>query len=180
MQDAGIQGYNWRPNASQVRGCTMRIVLGALLLGAGLPVFCQSVGTAAASPGEPGQTPPTVFLLSPKEFDKAPPLWHITPESLLKMNVPSGLGPLRKFSELIDPQMVVHPPQGSVGVQPPGTQVAQNLYPGLHLMPIEQLKLKGEPIPITFPNAKVEKIPTTWPGYKITAIQTGTSQPAAK
>jgi hypothetical protein len=96
------------------------------------------------------------------------------------MNVPSGLGPLRKFSELIDPQMVVHPPQGSVGVQPPGTQVAQNLYPGLHLMPIEQLKLKGEPIPITFPNAKVEKIPTTWPGYKITAIQTGTSQPAAK
>jgi len=161
----------------------MRIAVAALLLGVGVPLFCQTAGTAPANPGEPGQKPPSVFLLSPKEFDKAQPVWHISPESLLKMNVPPGLGPLRKFSESgesIDPKMVVHPPQASIGVQAPGTQVAQNLYPGLQLMPIEQAKVKGEPIPTTFPNAKMEPIPTTWPGYKMSLVLSGKTEPAAK
>ena len=158
----------------------MRIAAAALVLGAGIPVFCQSAGTAAAKPGEAGQPPPRVFLLSPQEFDKASPEWHISPESLLKMNVPPGIGRVRIPSAPADSAMIVHPPQGSVGVQAPGTQVAQNLYPGLQLMPIEQPKMKVEPIPTIFPNAKVEKIPTTWTQFTISPIQGGKVNSAAK
>jgi hypothetical protein len=65
--------------------------------------------------------------------------------------------------------MIVRPPASSVGVQPPGSQIAQNLYPGLELLPIQQFK--GEPIPTTFPNMKVEQIPITWPQYKVVYAQ---------
>jgi hypothetical protein len=93
----------------------------------------------------------------------------------LKMTVPLGAGSLRLGSAQIDPQMVVHPPQTSMGVQPPGTQVAQNLYPGLLLMPIDGSKTKIEPIPTVFPTMKMEKIPTTWTEFKVSPIQSGSA-----
>ena len=39
----------------------------------------------------------------------------------------------------IDPKMIVRPPQTAVGTLPPGTPIAQNLYPGLVLQPIHAL-----------------------------------------
>ena len=37
----------------------------------------------------------------------------------------------------IDPKMIVHPPQSSIGVTPPGTPMALNEYPHLQMLPIE-------------------------------------------
>jgi hypothetical protein len=37
----------------------------------------------------------------------------------------------------IDPKIIVHPPQSSIGVNPPGTPMAQNEYPHLQMLPIE-------------------------------------------
>jgi hypothetical protein len=75
----------------------------------------------------------------------------------------------------------VHPPQSSVAVQTPGTQIAQNLYPGLTLMPIDQWKGNGQQIPITWPNLKVQNIPTSWPKFEIKSVQSSpASIPAGK
>jgi hypothetical protein len=65
--------------------------------------------------------------------------------------------------------------------QAPGTLVAQNLYPGLQLLPIDGAKAKLEPIPILWPKMKVENIPTAWPDCKMVLVESGTNAtPAGK
>lgn len=156
----------------------MRMVVAALLLGAGAPLFCQTAATAPPSFENEKKDPPGVF--SPQtELSKGPPVWHITLDGLLKMNVP-GIGRIRMPSAPTDPAMVVHPPQASIGVQAQGAQVAQNLYPGLQLMPIGLAPAKVEPIPTVFPTLKMEKIPTTWTEFKVSPIQSGNVEPAGK
>jgi len=92
---------------------------------------------------------------------------------------PLALG--RGSDAQIDPKIVVHPPQSSLGEQPPGTLVAQNLYPGLQLLPIEESKSKAEPIPTTWPNRKIEQIPTVWPNGELLPVNSGAkSQSAGK
>jgi hypothetical protein len=157
----------------------MRIVVIAVLLGTGVPGFCQSAGTAPPSFENEKKDPPTV-VPPQTEIGKEPPVCHITLDGLLKMNVPPGIGRVRMPSPPADSAMIVHPPQASMGVQPPGTAVAQNLYPGLELMPIGQLKAKVEPIPITFPIMKLEKIPTIWAQYTILPVQSGKADTASK
>jgi len=151
-------------------GVAMRVLVASLLLSAGVPLFCQSAGTLPA-PDE---------YLPRKALGKSSPAWHMTPGESSKMMLPPGTGSLKAGSAQIDPGMVVHPPPASIGVQPPGTLVAQNLYPGLKLMPIEQPKPKGIPIPTTFANARMVEIPTTWPGYKAIAIGSGKADSASK
>lgn len=153
-------------------------------------MFCQSA-PAPASPDKTEQNPPSVFLPQ-KEFSKGPPVWQITPGEPLKMVIPPGTGSLQKLghqlvSPPVDPGMIVRPPASSVGVQPPGTQIAQNRYPGLELLPIDWSnfpldwsRFKEEPIPTTFPNAKVEPIPITWPQYKVVYAQSNTVAKPAK
>jgi len=162
----------------------MRVAVAALVVCAGVPVFCQSSGTAPPSFGNEKKDAPTVFL-SQKELSKGPPVGQITFGQPLKMVFPLGAESLQQLGRPsvtppVDPRMIVHPPASSIGVQPPGTQIAQNLYPGLQLMPIDQSKAKAAPIPITFPNMKFEKIPTTWPQYKMSPIQSGKAEPAKK
>jgi hypothetical protein len=160
----------------------MRVAFAALLICAGAPVFCQTLGQTpagqtAAGPGESGQK--LTDLLQPQnEIGKGPTTWHMTLDGLL--TVPPGMARVRMPGAPTDPKMVVHPPQGSIGVQAPGTQVAQNLYPGLVLMPIEQATVKVEPIPTTWPNMKLEKIPTAMPQYTMLPVQSGsaTKKPA--
>jgi len=48
--------------------------------------------------------------------------------------------------------MIVHPPPQHLGVQPPGTLVARNLYPKLQILPIQWPCLKIHPIPTVWPN----------------------------
>jgi hypothetical protein len=160
----------------------MRIVpIAALLVGAGVPVFCQSAGMAPPSFEIQKKDPASVVPLQ-SEISKGPPV-QITLGGLLKMNVPPGIGRLRMPGAPGDSAMVVHPPQASIGVQVPGTQVAQNLYPGLELMPIHQFdqsKAKVARIPTTFPNMKIDKIPTTWPQYTVLLVQSGKADSAQK
>jgi len=72
----------------------------------------------------------------------------------------------------VDPEIVMHPPQSSLGDQAPGTQVAQNLYPGLTLLPIQDSKAKTQPIPIAWPNAQIKDIPIVWQKTTIIPAQT--------
>jgi len=58
----------------------------------------------------------------------------------------------------IDPKIIVHPAQSRIGDQPPGTQIAQNQFPGLELLPIEWPQLKIKPIPTVWPKLKLEPI----------------------
>ena len=155
----------------------MRVAVAALLVCAGVPVFCQSAGISSPSFEKEKKDPPSVFLPQ-RELMKGPPVGQIRLAGPLKMTLPLGAGSLRMGNAQIDPEMVVQPPQASIGVQPPGTQIAQNLYPGLQLMPIDQSKAKVVPIPTAFPNMKLEKIPTVWPQYKISPIQSGKAGPA--
>ena len=133
-------------------------------------MFCQTSGQMPAGPSETGKKSPDVFTPQ-SEISKGPTTWHFTLDGLL--TVPPGIGRLRMPDAPADPKMIVHPPQGSIGAQPRGTQVAQNLYPGLQFMPIEKSTSKMVPIPTTFPNMKMEKITTTWSQYKALPVQSG-------
>jgi hypothetical protein len=71
----------------------------------------------------------------------------------------------------LDRQMIVHPPPGTVPQQA-GIQIAQNLYPGLQLLPIEDHKTGVQPIPTAWPELKVEPIPIGCPKCRTSLVQT--------
>ena len=150
-----------------------------LVVCSGSPLVCQTPGQAPAEPGQSGNNAPSI-VLSQKTLRMGPPAGQTTLGQPLKMPLPLGAGSVRLGSAQIDPEMIVHPPQTSIGMQPPGTQVAQNLYPGLELMPIDRSKAKVEPIPTMISNVKMEKIPTTWTQFTVSPIQSGKPTPATK
>jgi len=66
---------------------------------------------------------------------------HATNEQLWKsFAISSRREPQRKDKAEIDPGMIIRGPKSSVVVQPPGTPIAQNLYPGLELLPIVKVE----------------------------------------
>jgi len=124
----------------------------ALLLCVGTTAFCQS---AAGNPGDLGRIQ-TVFTQPVSDLNTLPADWRMTNGAPPKMSVSPSAGVVQhKSLAQIDPGMIVHPPRSSVGVPPPGTLVARNLYPGLALLPIQ------------WPRLKVQAIPTLWPRRKI-------------
>jgi hypothetical protein len=139
----------------------MRHLTLALYLCAASAAFCQSSTPApskprAVEPDKLWQLPPG-FAPPLMDFGKFPRQWNslkIVPRTeIVIMKSDRALADAR-----IDRNMIVHPPSGSIGVQPRGTLVAQNLYPDLKMLPID------------WPNARVEQIPTSWPSYKLEAI----------
>jgi hypothetical protein len=99
-----------------------------------------------------------------RDFSKLPPGWHIsdvkplpTPRMLVQ---PKVVATRRLGDAQIDPKIIVHPPATSIGELPPGTQVAQNEYPHLRLLPIEST------------NSALPETPTNWPSYQIETIPT--------
>jgi hypothetical protein len=120
----------------------MRCAILGLLLCAGTTALCQSTAPSPATPlwqAPPVVTPPT------RDFSKLPPGWHfsgaVPPQILLqpkmlKLPKPETNRPL--VGAEIDPKIIVHPPQSSIGVNPPGTPMAQNEYPHLEMRPIEE------------------------------------------
>jgi hypothetical protein len=77
----------------------------------------------------------------------------------------------------IDPRIIVHPPQSRIGDQPSGTQIAQNLYPGLTFQRIdgplggEQPRAsKPDRLSTTWRNLEVKRIPTQWPKFKMEPV----------
>jgi hypothetical protein len=122
----------------------MRLTILGLLLCTGIPAFCQS------------GTPPAL------DFSKLPPGWrpaNVAPlNTIIQTQLPA---PRRLDNAQIDPKIIVHPPQSSVGVQPPGTPVAQNEYPHLQLVPIESAHSIPQAVPTRWPRIQLEKTPPT-------------------
>jgi len=86
--------------------------------------------------------------------------------------VPRALPARPRNHAQIDPLMIIHPQQSRLGVQPPGTPILQNDYPGLELLPIELSSVRLEEMPITWPNLKLQTIPIVCPKAKLIPIDT--------
>jgi hypothetical protein len=150
----------------------------ALFLSAGTTALSQLAGPNPARPGSNQRR----ILLFQEEFAKVPdsqitfgrPVKLVIPPDLVLPNlVPPSRGGLRREDAQTDPKIIVHPPPSSIGNQPPGAAVAQNLYPGLQLLPIE--KAKGGPIPNRWPDLKVQQIPIVWPKFEMKPAENGTA-----
>lgn len=179
--------YSFRQGrVREVGGCAMRLTILALFLSAGTTVLCQSA--APANPEKQWLILPDATTSQPaRDFSKLPPDWHFTsvvPMQTMKTVILPGQLALQRRSDLqarsqIDPKIVVHPPQSSLGEQPPGALLAQNLYPGLQLLPIEECTKVLTPIPTTWPNLKLEQIPTVWPKPELLPVDGGAKGQAA-
>jgi hypothetical protein len=143
----------------------MRLAILALFLSAGTTAFCQSAVPPPTNLNPQGLTAPQ--YAQPRE-------WHFntdSPQRTIILQAPVPEQP--RNATQIDPKIIVHPPQSSIGEQAPATQIAQNLYPGLTLLPISEWKGNGQQIPITWPNLNVRNIPTTWPKLEIKSVESG-------
>ena len=148
----------------------MRITILSLFLCAGTTAFCQTGAPAPAIPNNPWQAPLGGVPPPARDFSKLPPGWHAGPLIRPKMMVaPKAVDTTRPKDAQIDPKIIVHPPASSIGVQPPGTAVKQNDYPGLRMLPIESAGSHVEAIPTQWPPNRLESIPTQWPMAEIIA-----------
>jgi hypothetical protein len=121
----------------------MRLTILGLLFCAATTALCQTTGPSPASPDNLWQGP---LAAAPpaRDFSKLPPGWHaspvVPPRFLFQPKAP-GVPQAETGSRLgdaeIDLKIIVHPPQSSIGVIPPGTPMAQNEYPHLQMLPIE-------------------------------------------
>jgi hypothetical protein len=145
----------------------MRLTILSLFFYAGTAAFCQLAATPG-SPNKPVQNPP-VFNWQGTDFSRIPPAWHrsnVTQPPIFELH---KTDPVRIIDHTqIDPQMIVHPPKPSLGLQPQGTLVAQNEYPGLQFLPIGSATL--QPIPITWPKLKLQAIPIVSPMLKLLPV----------
>jgi hypothetical protein len=156
----------------------MRIAIFAVFLSSGSAVFCQLPSPA---PLQPNQT--WVFQEDGKpglEIGTASPDPKFKFDPSQTLIFPKAVEIPLKDKVQIDPQMIVRPPKSGIGEQAPGKLVAQNLYPGLQLLPIDGPKMKAEPIPITWPRMKIENIPTAWPDGKMVLVESTTAPQASR
>ncbi len=119
----------------------MRLITLGLLFCAGTTALCQTNAPSPITPDGLWQgplvvTPPT------RDFSKLPPGWQssavVPPRVLTQPGMPPKAQAGRRLGDAeIDPKIIVHPPQSSVGVIPPGTPMAQTEYPHLQMLPIE-------------------------------------------
>lgn len=145
----------------------MRVTVIAALLSAGTAGLCQSGAPKPAMPEQQGL--PQITILP---FDGNARVFHLNPDlpqGLVLQQKPEPGSALK--SDRIDPRMVLHPPRAGVGEQAQGTLMAQNLYPGLQLLPIEQSHAV-KAIPMDWPNLKIKSIPTDWPKLTVTPVVT--------
>jgi len=148
----------------------MRLTLLALILYVGTKAFCQSTVPVPGSPYKPQQNPPIVNWPG-TDFSKLPPVWNGSFVAPRPMIVLPNLGAAHLIDRAqIDPQMIVHPPKSSLGVQPQGTLVAQNEFPGLQFLPIGSSSRKFEKIPSPWPHLKIQQIPVVWPNFKLIPV----------
>jgi hypothetical protein len=154
----------------------MRYALLVLFLTAATLGFGQTGPASPFSFGQPIQAP-LPGVSQDRNFGKAPQ-WdalRALPQTFIEIVPPKPsvlLGDAR-----IDPKIVRHPSQQNLGTQPLGTELAQNLYPGLRFQPIQEPMI-GEPLrepssgplSITWPRLKVHEIPTQWPALKMEPV----------
>ena len=145
----------------------MRPVILTLCFCTGTTAICQSTVPAPITPESLWQTPLVTTPSPARDFSKLPPEWHITdvrplpaPRMLIHPNVPNIVATGRLGDAQIDPKIIVHPPARSIGVLPPGKQVAQNAYPHLQLRPIESNSSALQETPTKWPSFQIETIPS--------------------
>ena len=120
----------------------MRVTILSLFL-YGTTAFCQSSAPAPVTPENLARSPLVLAPPPSRDFSKLPPGWHAIPLHAIPLAdpkiimVPNAVDTTRLSNAEIDPEIIVHPPASSIGVQPPGTAVTQNEYPNLRMLPIE-------------------------------------------
>jgi hypothetical protein len=137
----------------------------------GSAAFGQSVPSDLLNPNPPGQS---FWSAQARDFGKLPPGWSGAAKAPLWTVIrpapayPPDSHRARMSDASIDPQMILRPTARDLGTQPPGTLVAQNLYPGLTFQPIEAQPCvpKGGLLSTTWPKLKIEEIPVFWPHLK--------------
>ncbi len=138
----------------------MRIVIRALFFFAGATAFGQSGPFGPLNPNPSGNLP-SPWTAQGRDFGKLPPGWPATMNMTEWTAILPAPTTLKPFGDAqIDPKIVAHPAQSRLGDQPPGTQIAQNQFPGLELLPIQWPNARIKPIPTVWPNLKMESIPT--------------------
>ena len=152
----------------------MRLAVLAVLLCASPIVLCQSAVPGLANP-EQSQVA-QLAQAWPMPTQLAPAFPPTVQRNIYVYPRPGGFrAPDQpRNSSRIDPQMIVRPPKSSVGVQPPGTLVAQNIFPGLRLLPIGSAAAL-KPIPTDWPRLKIESIPIAWPKSTLLPIDSGSA-----
>ena len=151
----------------------MRVAILALFLFAGSTAFAQSGPFGPLNSDPPGSLP-SPWTAQRRDFGKLPPGWPATmhtPEWIVIRPAPTTLKPFGDAE--IDPKIIVHSSQSRIGDQPPGTQIAQNQFPGLELLPIEWPQLKIKPIPTVWPNLKMEPISTMCAECRMVPVRAG-------
>jgi hypothetical protein len=149
----------------------MRFGILALILVSWSSAFCQSIFSAPFNSGEQGKIPPT-WTPPGMNFSAGPQPWRLEGMQPFVGTMQMPPRPLRALGNAhIDPQFVLHPEQKCIGVQPPGTLVAQNLYPELTLLPIGS-QANARPLATLWPKLKIEPIPTVWPNLKLASVST--------
>ena len=123
----------------------MRSAFLVLFLCAGTAAFAQS---NPANPGSSFKLELTQPAFTQPASDSAKPHvdLHGTNTQLWKSFTISNPRELKqKDNSQIDPGIIILPLKSSIGTQPPGKPIAQNLYPGLELLPIEEPKANLQP-----------------------------------
>lgn len=156
----------------------MRLTILAVVLSTGSLALCQS---NVSGPGSSQQN----WLLTPGSSLADEGISKLSPKQF-SLQVPkdakifsTATVPHLVTGAQADPQMIVHPPLGTI-VQQPGIQIAQNLYPSLEFLPVDGPKAGLQAMPTTWPEFKIEQIPTAYPKCRITLVDSSTSAANAK
>jgi hypothetical protein len=82
--------------------------------------------------------------------------------------------------EALDVKMIIHPPALSLGVQPKGVPVEQNMYPGLKMQPVGQTNIAQLQVsPAPWPLLQIKAISVTWPQLRMIPVQKANSAVSA-
>jgi len=155
-------------------GCVMRSAILALFFCAGTAAFCQTSAQAPFNLGRHGQNPPAAkpSIDLDKPFS-AGPIKPFTPLEIFAL--PAKVTARWSEDARINPKMIVHPPQASIGFQTPGIPVGQNEFSNLQMLPIDSAGVKIQAIPAQWLSLKVQAIPIQWPQLEVGPVKSGSS-----
>ena len=154
----------------------MRSAIFALILGAGTAAFCQTQAQAQfifSHDRNPPAAQPALHLNEPFSAD---PMKPFTPP-LTSLNIfapPAKAISSWSADAKVDPKMIIHPPQASLGLQQ-GIPVEQSEYSNLRMLPIDAPGFVMQAIPAQWPNSKVQGIPIQWPRLELGSVKNGSS-----
>jgi hypothetical protein len=156
----------------------MRSIALALFLCAGTAALCQSPAQTPFNFTWRDQSLPATN--SPANPDKLFSDARLKPFASLKVfpRAEKNAAPWSQDAE-IDPKVIIHPPQSSIGRLSPGTVIEQKEYANLRMLPIDSPRPNMQAIPAQWPNLKVQAIPTRWPQLEISPVL-GTSPLSAQ